>query len=69
MQIETLQLKTAVNIEPNPFLFERVTLAKAPDQDDGLARPGWCACGGGHGHCNCFCGSCAACSITPSCET
>ena len=64
MQIEAVQSMQTNKIEPNPFLFERVTVAKAPNEDEMLAMPpAWCACAG---RCNCFCGNCAACSISPN---
>ncbi len=64
MQIEVVESQESNKIEHNPFLFERVTVAKAQNEDELLAMPpGWCACAG---HCNCFCGNCAACSISPN---
>ncbi|WP_437503199.1 hypothetical protein [Sorangium sp. So ce1099] len=64
MQIESVQSNEPNKVEQNPFLFERVTVAKAPDEEEMLAmQPGWCACAG---RCNCFCGHCAACSISPN---
>ncbi|MFT3775189.1 MAG: hypothetical protein QM820_58320 [Minicystis sp.] len=65
MQIETVKSTESNKVEANPFLFERVTVAKAQNEDEMLAMPpaGWCACAG---RCNCFCGHCTACSISPN---
>jgi hypothetical protein len=63
MQLETVTSKVTNKIAPNPFLFERVIVAKAESEEELLAMPGWCACAG---TCNCFCGHCAACSVAPN---
>ncbi len=64
MQIDNVQSTEMNKVEANPFLFERITVAKAQDEEELLARPpAWCACAG---RCNCFCGNCAACSISPN---